>query len=151
MLCKIFDIFTSSSNWKQLGNRKTEAGLSTSVKISIMCQFCRTASATNYRWVADSRLALTCQLKLIESRSELRGKIIYMQNVWYFYLNQTETDQLGNRGKRPGCLSENMCSAGTATRGDWLWPDETDSQSELRGKIYMQNIWYFYLSQTETN
>ena len=76
-----------------------------------------------------------------------------MQNVWYFYLNQTETDQSGNRGKkgRAVYLSENMCSAGTAatrrlsvadsrlvTLTCWNW----SSQSELRGKIYVQNIFF---------
>ena len=43
-------IFLPKSNWNQLGNRKNE-GLSTSVKISIMCSV---PSATNYHWVADS-------------------------------------------------------------------------------------------------
>ena len=69
-----------------------------------------------------------------------------MQNVWYFYLNQTETDQLGNRGKkgRAVYLSENTAATRRLSVADsrlvtltcWNW----SSQSELRGKIYMQNI-----------
>ena len=37
-------------------------------------------------------------------------------------------------------LSENMCSAGTATRGDWLWPDDW-----LIVRAQGQNIYAKYL------
>ena len=67
-------IFLPKSNWNQLGNRKNE-GLAVYLSENQYHVFCTVGNQLSLSSWLEPLAALTCQLKLIESRSELRGKI----------------------------------------------------------------------------